>query len=68
MSVLSKKSVYAHSWQNPAKLLLVDSHDVGHSVEILLSQDLFGHLGQHHAVNYSGNEGVALGKSTQRQE
>lgn len=61
-SVECEKPALSHRWQKPAKLLLVDSHDVGDSVEILLSQNLFRHLGQQHSIHHSGQEGMALGK------
>lgn len=30
------RSLLSHRWNKPAKLLLVDAHDVGDSVEVLL--------------------------------
>lgn len=52
----------SHQRQNPAKLLLVDSDDVGNSVEVLFSQHLFWHLRQQHSVNHGGQERIGLGK------
>ena len=52
----------SHQRQNPAKLLLVDSDDVGNSVEVLFSQHLFWHLWQQHSVNHGGQERIGLGK------
>lgn len=52
----------SHHWKKPAKLMLVDSDDVGHGVEFLFSQNLFRHLWQQHAINDRGQEGMALGR------
>ena len=40
----SMRPALSHQRQNPAKLLLVDSDDVGNGVEVLFSQHLFWHL------------------------
>ena len=58
----SKRPALSHHRQNPATLLLVDSHDVGNGVEILLSQNLFGCLWQQHSVKHGGQERKPLGK------
>ena len=62
MGDTSTRPALSHQWNNPAKLLLVDSHYVGNIVETLFSQHLFGHLWQQHSVNYGGQERMALGK------
>ena len=62
MTSMGDKSVLSHQWQDPAKLLLVDSDDVGNSVEVLFSQHLHGHLWQHHSVHHGGQERIGLGK------
>ena len=58
----STRPALSHQWKNPAKLLLVDSDDVGNGVEVLFSQHLFWHLWQHHSVNHGGQERIGLGK------
>ena len=58
----STRPALSHQWNNPAKLLLVDSQHVGNIVEILFSQHLFGHLWQQHSINHGGQERMALGK------
>lgn len=60
---VSKRSVHSHRWNDPAKLLLVDAHYVGDSVETLLSQDLFWCLRQHHSINHGGQGDIVLGKT-----
>ena len=57
-----KRSIHSHHWKDPAKLLLVDAHHVGDSVEALLSQDLFWSLWQEHSINHSGQGVIFLGK------
>ena len=58
----SIRPVLSHQWNNPAKLLLVESDDVGNGVEVLFSQHLLWRLWQHHSVNHGGQERVDLGK------
>lgn len=53
---------HSHLWKGPAELLLVGAHHIGDSVEVLLSQNLFRHLWQHHAVHDGEQERVALVK------
>ena len=57
------RSLFSHHWNKPAKLLLVDAHYVGDSVETLLSQDLFRCLWQHHSINHGGQGDIVLGKT-----
>lgn len=52
----------SHQWQKPAKLLLVDSDDVGNGVEVLFSQHLFWQLWQHHSISHGGQERMGLGR------
>ena len=58
-----KRSIHSHHWNDPAKLLLVDAHHVGDSVEALLSQDLFWSLWQEHSITHSREEGIGLEKT-----
>ena len=58
----SMRPALSHQRQNPAKLLLVDSDNVGNGVEVLFSQHLFWHLWQQHSVNHGGQESIGLGK------
>ena len=60
----SNRPVHSHHWNNPAELLLIDSDDVGNSVERLFSQNLLRHLWQQHSINHSGQEGMALGRGS----
>ena len=60
----TKSPICSHHRHAPAKLFLGDAHHIGHSVEALLSQDLFWCLWQHHPINHGGKQKVALGKRT----
>lgn len=60
---LSKRAVHTHNWNDPAKLLLVDSYYIGESVDILFSQHLFRCLGQQHTINNSGQQRIVLGRT-----
>ena len=57
----SMRPALSHQRQKPAKLLLVDSNDVGNGAEVLFSQHLFWHLWQQHSVNHGGQESIVLG-------
>lgn len=56
----SKRLAHSHHRKEPAELLLVDSKEIRDGVEFLLSQYLFRHLRQEHAINHSGGEDLAL--------
>ena len=66
MTSTGDNSVLSHQRQNPAKLLLVDSDDVGNGVEVLFGQHLFWHLWQQHSVHHGGQERVDLGKRAEQ--
>ena len=63
VSTSIKVAICSHHWNDPAKLMLVDAHHVGDSVETLLSQNLFWCLWQNYSINHSREEGIALEKT-----